>query len=669
MLSLIKTIFLIFLFSVALSGHTDEKIKMQQQADPAVHLTPKERAWLVKHKNIRIAFDGSLPPYSFINEAGQFEGIAIDIIRELSRRLGIKFKTYPNVSWNKLYRAAGARKIDVVATMVDRPERRLWFNFTQPYLTKSLVIMTRHDNTVIKNRTDLEKKTVALVKGYQYGGMVIKDFPTVKPYYVDTMLSGLRAVINGKADAAVTFMATANYLQAKYSIENLKFADFYDRNSANESIAVRSDWPILATILQKGLDSLSEEDIQSIFGKWVFRIEPQVEQSKPVTEVIPPDPVPSPVTIDDSVDFLNLSKIVLPFLVIMSFLLAWLFHAHIQNRKIIQSKKQVLITNRNLQALQSDLEHLVLKRTAELNSSEQKFRSLVENLRNEYFFYHHDNAGVFTYVSPSVTNILGYSPEEFMAHYREYLTDNPINQKIDEYTELCTQGVPNPPYQIEIHDKRKIVHWLEIADSPVYDEYGNCIGVDGIVHDITVRKLADERLIRLSYYDELTGLANRRLFTDRLQQTLNLAHRNKSSVALFFLDLDHFKSINDNMGHAAGDEILKEASRRLTSTLRDSDVAARFGGDEFALLLPGADANAAEQVAKKILKMFRKPYLMGETTAALGASIGIAIYPQNGREGETLVNNADTAMYHSKKQNLGFSFYSEFMEQVMDRYA
>ncbi len=225
---LIRPIFFIFLLCVALSVHTEEKNKERHKAAPVVRLTASEQVWLAKHKKIRIAFDGSLPPYSFINETGKYEGIAVDIIKELSQRLGIKFKIYPNASWSKLYRAAGARKIDVVATMVDRPERRMWFNFTQPYLTKSLVIMTREDNATVKNRADLDKKTVALVKGYQYGDMVIRDFPTVKPYYVDTMLSGLRAVINGKADAAVTFMATANYLQAKYLIENLKFADFYD---------------------------------------------------------------------------------------------------------------------------------------------------------------------------------------------------------------------------------------------------------------------------------------------------------------------------------------------------------------------------------------------------------------------------------------------------------
>ena len=686
---LIKLFIFIFLSGIALYGHAEEKSQLQNKPNTLVNLTTKELAWLKKHPSIRIAYDGALPPYSFINADGQINGIAIDIMEILSQKLGIKFKVYPNHNWNKLYNAAGVHKVDVVATMVDRPLRRIWFSFTDPYLTKSLAIITRKDNDTIKSREDLKKKTVALVKGYQYSAIVIKKNPSIKVYSVETIEEGLKAVADGKADATITFIATTKFLQKASLMDNLTLMDnlklvaIYDRKTADESIAVRKDWPILRDILQKGLNSISVDETQAVFDKWLPRVEPKTETPKPVTAMNSADtrtesvtPSKPPVVLPsltktgvDSTDFLHLGKENVPSFVIVSFLLAWLFHSHSQNRKIIQSNKQVLITNNNLQALQRDLEQLVLRRTTELNYSEQKFRSLVENLRNEYFFYHHDKTGLFTYVSPSITNILGYEPEEFIAHFREYLTDNSVNQKFDEYTELSSQGVPNPPYQLEIYDNRKIVHWLEISDSPVYDEYGNCIGVDGIVRDITVRKLADERLIRLSYYDELTGLANRRLFLDRIQQTLNLAFRNKSPVSLFYLDLDEFKAINDTMGHAAGDEILKEASRRLISTLRDSDVAARLGGDEFALLLPGADADAAEQIAHKILKMFRKPYLLGDTTAALGASIGIAVYPKNGRDAETLINNADAAMYNAKKNNLGFSFYSEDMEHLLNHYG
>ncbi|MDD1626758.1 MAG: diguanylate cyclase [Methylococcaceae bacterium] len=635
---LISLFFSIFLLNVALAGNFDGVVPIESKPDRAVLLTSKEQAWLANHKRIRIAFDGSLPPYSFINDSGQLEGVAIEVMNTLSKRLGIKFEIYPNTTWNKLYEAAATRKVDVVATMVNRPDRTGWFNFTQPYLIKSLVIMTKRENTTIKNRNDLVGKRVSMVKGYQYVDRVIEEFPSVIPYFVDSMLDGLNAVSTEKADAAITFMATASYLQTKYLLTDLKFAAFYDRNSANESIAVRKDWPTLAAILQKALNTLSEEEMQNIYAKWVPSLKP-------------------------STDYELIWKIVAAFIIVLVLLLLWIARVRRQNRKIKLSKTEVQTTNKILQALQSDLEHLVLKRTAELNSSEHKFRSLVENLRNEYFFYQRDCEGMFTYISPSITNILGYTADEFMIHYHEYLTDNPVNLTIDEYTKRCTQDTPNPPYQLEIYNAQKNIHWLEVTDTPVYDEYDKCIGVDGIVHDITVRKQADDRLIRLSYYDELTGLANRRLFADRLQNAINMARRTKLPVSLFYLDLDRFKFINDSMGHAVGDEVLKETARRLVSTLRDSDTAARLGGDEFILLLPETDANGAEPVAEKILKKLREPYIFEETEFTLGCSIGISVYPQNANNGEALVHLADAAMYHAKQEKLGFSFYSESMQQ------
>ena len=635
---LISLFLSIFLLSVAFAGDFDGIGPIENKPDKVVQLTPKERAWLANHKRIRIAFDGSSPPYSFINDSGQLEGIAIEVMNTLNKRLGIKFETYSNTTWNKLYEAAVAHKVDVVATMVNRPDRTQWFNFTKPYLIKSLVIMTKRDNVTIKNRNDLVGKKVAMVKGYQYADRVIEEFPSVIPYFVDSMLDGLNAVSTDKADATITFMATASYLQTKYLLTDLKFAAFYDRNSANESIAVRKDWPTLATILQKALDTLSEEEMQNIYAKWVPSIKP-------------------------STDYGLIWKIVVAFLIVLAILILWIARVRRQNRKIKLSKNEVQATNKILQALKSDLEHLVLKRTAELNSSEHKFRSLVENLRNEYFFYQRDCNGIFTYISPSITNILGYTVDEFMTHYHEYLTDNQVNLKIDELTKQYTQNMPISPYQLEIYNAQKNIHWLEVTDTPVYDEYDKCIGVVGIVHDITIRKQADDRLIWLSYYDELTGLANRRLFADRLQNAINMANRTKLPVSLFYLDLDRFKFINDSMGHAVGDEVLKETARRLVSTLRDSDIAARLGGDEFTLLLPETDANGAVPVAEKILKKLREPYIFEEKELTLGASIGIAVYPQNACNGEALVHHADTAMYHAKQEKLGFSFYSESMQQ------
>jgi diguanylate cyclase (GGDEF)-like protein/PAS domain S-box-containing protein len=636
---LISLFFLAFL-NTATADNFDI-VSTKNNPDPVVQLTVKEREWLENHKTIRIAFDGSLPPYSFLNDAGQPEGIAVEVMNILSKRLGIKFETYPQTTWNKLYEAAAARKVDVVATMVNRADRKQWFIFTQPYLLKSLVIMTKRDNTIIKNRSDLAGKKVALVKGYQFIDRIIKEFPSVTPYFVSSMLDELKAVSTEKADAAVTFMATANYLQTKHLLTDLKIAAFYDSDSINEnineSIAVRNDWPILADILQKGLSSISEEEMQNIHAKWVPSIKP-------------------------SVDYTLIWGIVVGFVLIFIVLLLWIARVRRQNKKIKLSRAEVQTTNKILLELKEDLEHLVVKRTAELNSSEQKFRSLVENLQNEYFFYQRDYEGVFTYISPSINHILGYSSDEFKAHYQEYLTDNPINLKIAEHAKPCAQGLDNSSYQLEIYSAYKDIHWLEVTDTPVYDEYNNFIGVDGIVHDITLRKQADDRLLWLSHYDELTGLANRRLFADQLHHAINMAHRTSQSVTLFYLDLDRFKFVNDTMGHAVGDEVLKETANRIATTLRDSDMPARLGGDEFALVLPETDADGAAPVAAKILKKLQEPYVFNEQTFTLGGSIGIAVYPRDASSAEALVHLADTAMYQAKQGKLGISFYSASMQ-------
>ncbi len=491
--------FPIFVLSAAVADDVvvvDDWVSTRNKPDPVVQLTSNEQVWLANHKRIRIAFDGSLPPYSFLNDLGQLEGIAIDVMNTLSKRLGIKFETYSNTTWNKVYEAATADKVDVVATMVNRPDRRHWFVFTQPYLIKSLVIMTKKDNVRINNRTDLARKKVAMVKGYQYVDRVIKELPSVIPYYVGSMLDGLNAVSKGKADAAITFMDTASYLQTKFLLTDLKSAAFYDsksiNGSINESIAVRRDWPTLAVILQKALDTLSEEEMQDIYAKWVPIIKPATDHElvwKIADTVISEEEMQDiyakwAPSIKPSSDHELIWKIVTSFIVaLVLLLLLWIILVYRQHRKIKLSKIEVQTTNQILQALKSDLE----QRTAELNSSEHKFRGLVEKLSNDYFFYQRDWAGVFTYISPSVTSILGYTADEFMTHCHEYLTDNPINLKIDGYAEQNSQDMPNSPYQLEIYDAQKNVHWLEVTDTLVYDEHGQFIGVDSIVQDITVR--------------------------------------------------------------------------------------------------------------------------------------------------------------------------------------
>jgi len=186
--------------------------------------------------------------------------------------------------------------------------------------------------------------------------------------------------------------------------------------------------------------------------------------------------------------------------------------------------------------------------------------------------------------------------------------------------------------------------------SPLHDQSGNIIGAIEIVRDITDRKQAEEKIRQMAYHDSLTGLPNRKLFSDRLGIALAQTQRNQKGVAISMLDLDNFKVVNDTLGHDVGDLLLKAAAERLSAALRKGDTVARFGGDEFMLILP--DLKGVEdviQVARKIVESFRKPFLIDTHQLIVTASIGIAVYPDDGTDEGILLKNADKAMYQVKQ--------------------
>ncbi len=231
-------------------------------------LTSKELAFLKDHTVIRVAFDGNFPPYSFLNDTGMFTGYAVDIVRLIAARTGMRIEIYPDSLWKNLYEAAKRKEVDVVATMVDRHERHKWFRFTRPYIHKSLVVMTSETGTKISRREDIAGRSIALVKGYQYVPRILEEFPGIKPVFVDTMLDALNAVATGRADGAITFIGAGYYLKTKYLLDNLRFSAIYDRDSSQESLAVRNDWPELVSILDKALDSMDKEEINRLNKKW-----------------------------------------------------------------------------------------------------------------------------------------------------------------------------------------------------------------------------------------------------------------------------------------------------------------------------------------------------------------------------------------------------------------
>jgi diguanylate cyclase (GGDEF)-like protein len=206
----------------------------------------------------------------------------------------------------------------------------------------------------------------------------------------------------------------------------------------------------------------------------------------------------------------------------------------------------------------------------------------------------------------------------------------------------------NSPYEFRIITKQGEALWImETVASILYEGRPAILGNS---MNITERKQAEEKIRQMAYHDSLTGLPNRKLFSDRLGIALAQAKRNQKGVAVTMLDLDHFKDVNDTLGHDVGDLLLKAAAERLSAALRKGDTVARFGGDEFVLILP--DLKGMEdviQVAQKIVESFRKPFLIDTHELLVTTSIGIAVYPHDGTDEGILLKNADIAMYQVKQ--------------------
>ncbi len=270
-------------------------------------------------------------------------------------------------------------------------------------------------------------------------------------------------------------------------------------------------------------------------------------------------------------------------------------------------------------------------------------------------------------------NIFGYSAEEALGkHAMELVIPDQIKEEINKlYLTLLMQqdGSRNTNENKTKNGKIITCEWY---NTPIKNNEGKPVGVASLCEDITARKQSEKLIWKQANYDALTGLANREMLTDRLQQEIKKAARSNHIVALLYLDLDQFKDVNDTLGHHIGDILLVEAARRLNSYVREVDTVARLGGDEFTIIMGDLDnANAVERVANDILKKLAEPFYLGDETAFISTSIGITFYPRDASEPSEMLKNADQAMYAAKKlgRNCFQYFTTSMQEDALSRMA
>ncbi len=437
-----------------------------------IHYTEAEKSWLLRHPVIRLGALSNWPPIEFVDDEGEFVGVTRDLMHIIEKRAQVSIEVKLFDEWANVLKALENAEIDMVASMEKTIDRERFAVFTEGYWPQHWGLITPGGKADVTSLAQLDGKRLAIVKGYQLIPFIHEHFPKILLQIVPDAPSGFAAVRNGQADAFIDGMvALASELrEGKYRDLNFSLVD--DVEPAMERFGIRKDYQVLAEVLNKVINSITDDEKKQILENWFeIKIASGIETAK-----------------------------VLQFgaLVVVIFLL-------------------IIMWNRRLSS------------------------------------------------------------------------------------------------------------------------------------EINLRRAIEEKMKHMATHDELTQLPNRVLLRDRLNTAISAHARSRELLALLFIDLDGFKDINDNYGHDVGDELLVLLAERLRNAVRRSDTVARFGGDEFVVLVTQLnESTEAAEVCDKLLEVIKKPFPLSRCSAQISASIGIAIYPDDGTDDTELMKVADTLMYQVK---------------------
>ena len=303
----------------------------------------------------------------------------------------------------------------------------------------------------------------------------------------------------------------------------------------------------------------------------------------------------------------------------------------------------------------------VKKASEALRAREEKLQGILNAVTDAIITI--DQKGTIQSFNPAAQKIFGYGVMDVLGKNVSILMPDPYRSDHDGFLARYLRGggtgkskIVGTTTQLEAERKDGTVFPIEIGVSEL--RHGDQRIFTGIIRDITERLEAEQRIRHLAHHDSLTGLPNRHLFNDRLDEAIKRGSRSSKILALMFVDLDKFKPINDDLGHEAGDAVLKAVAERLQECVRASDTVARVGGDEFVIVLEGLDdGSAAGMIGEKILERFKDPVPFKKHKCVVGASIGVSLFPQDARRADDLVRCADDAMYRVKSAGRNACFF------------
>ncbi|MFW5443727.1 MAG: EAL domain-containing protein [Methylococcaceae bacterium] len=632
-------------------------------------------------------------------------------------------------TWHDILGMAKRGEVDMLSCLVKTPDRQEFLNFGEPYLKSSAVIITENSNGYIASLENLAGKLVTIQKGHFTEEILRKNHPEIGLVLTDSIEKSLEMVSNGQVFAYVGDVTAASYVMKKKGFLNLVFSgstpyqsQFSFATHKSKPILASIMKKALQSIEQEERDAIFNhwraikitEGINLnvffryvlgvvclfvLFAYWIYKLrqstsalkaseaklqlildtEPEcvkvlnangclvqinpaglkMIEAEDSAALLIGEKANGLVVAKDQQAFNNMTQRVLKG---ESCILQYQIKGLKGTKRWVESHAVPLVDELNhsvsvLSVTRDISEH---KQTEEA----QKIATMVYQNSSEAMLVTNSDDLIIA-INPAFSKITGYSFEEVRNKNPSVL--KPGLQDDQFYKEMWHSLDSTGHWEGEIWNKHKdgneYAEWLVI--NTIYSEDGTVAQRVSLFSDITEKKRSEKLIWKQANYDSLTGLPNRNMFLDRLNQDIKLASRSEKSLAVIFLDLDFFKEVNDTLGHAKGDELLCETAKRLLACVRETDTVARLGGDEFIIVLPELDRFFnLDRVAEKIIQSLSQVFKLAEEQAFVSASLGIAMYPNDAIESEGLIKHADQAMYLSKEKGRAqFSYFTKAMQE------
>lgn len=566
----------------------------------SVTFTRAEREYLAQKDHINMCVDPAWMPLEGLDDDLKHIGISADILDEVVENTGIRLQLIPTTSWQESIDFAKKRRCDIFSLAMSTPERLKYMNFTRPYVSFPFVIATLNKQLFIDNTDSLAGKTLALMKGYAVDELFADLYLDIDIVQVDSLIQGIHMVRKGDVFGYVDALPTLASAIQKEGMTDIRITGKFDQEY-KLGIATRNDEPLLRDIMQKALDSVEPETIRTIYNKWLA------------------------IRYDARVDYSVLYKVVIGFIVIA--LVGYWRHRELYRiNQTIEEKNQ------------------------QLQEAYEKYSWLAENMDDVVWVMGID--GRFIYVSPSVEKLRGYTPEEVIGQSFEEAICEGSRQRVKDQMAVGIEAArkgETPPLaltRVEQPCRDGSTVWTEVNARLIVDPEKDEMRFIGLTRNISQTLAYEMELEKLALTDKLTGLYNRHKLDEILEQQTHVSNRYKTPFAVMILDIDHFKQINDTHGHHVGDSTLVEFSQVLRNSTREVDLAGRWGGEEFLIIIPRADKVSLMEMAEKLRKNIedRQFTVVNRVTA----SIGLAIHRQ-GERVSSLLSRSDAALYDSKQ--------------------